>query len=275
VAAITNSFGNDNGTSDFWLIKTDDDGNMIWNQTYGGAENDEALCVQQTTDGGYVVAGYTASFGNDNGTADFWLVKVAPEQRELDVNTFHEGNTGTFPKDADPAICYDAASAELLWNTMQGLLSWNGEQHFNFVPTLATNIPTRQNITMIVTNTSAVNADPTGSKWTNGTSTFTCMGWVDEKQNGFDNGDIVYMTDGTRWRTWTADTVTNTSSTVTMSLWRGSYVFNIRTADSHGNPIQFYGSDGNAVDTFDVMDAAYSFRWAQVLDVPARASLDV
>jgi len=190
-----------------------------------------------------------------------------PEQLPTDVNTFHEGNGGWGPRDADPAICYDTASAELLSNTMQGLLSWNGEQHYDFVPTLATNIPTRQNTTMVVTNTSTVGANPTGSTWTDGTSTSTCVGWVDEKQNGFDDGDIVYMTDGTRWNTWTADTVTN-ASTVTVSLWRGSYVFNVRTADSHGNPIQFYGSDGNAVDTFDVMDAAYSFRWAEVLDIP-------
>jgi hypothetical protein len=50
---------------------------MIWNQTYGGALDDGAECVRQTTDGGYVVAGYTWSFGA--GLADFWLVKVAPE----------------------------------------------------------------------------------------------------------------------------------------------------------------------------------------------------
>jgi len=47
---------------------------VMWSQTYGGAENDYANSVVQTSDGGYAIAGYTKSFGAGN--HDFWLVKT-------------------------------------------------------------------------------------------------------------------------------------------------------------------------------------------------------
>jgi hypothetical protein len=72
LAGITTSFGA--GSSDFWLVKTDAFGNVEWNQTYGGAENDEAADVVATSDGGYAIIGTTRSFGAGND--DLWLVKT-------------------------------------------------------------------------------------------------------------------------------------------------------------------------------------------------------
>ncbi len=72
IAGSTSSFGA--GNDDFWLVKTDPDGNMIWNKTYGGSGDDEAYSMIQTSDGGYALAGYTDSFGAGND--DFWLVKT-------------------------------------------------------------------------------------------------------------------------------------------------------------------------------------------------------
>jgi predicted secreted protein len=72
IAGTTNSFGS--GGADFWLIKIDAEGNMEWNQTYGGPESDVAYTMVQTSDGGYALAGETCSFGA--GDSDFWLVKV-------------------------------------------------------------------------------------------------------------------------------------------------------------------------------------------------------
>jgi hypothetical protein len=73
--------GSTNGTNnigalgrDFWLIKTDEYGNMQWNKTYGGAEDDYASTLKVTSDGGYVLAGTTDSFGAGN--YDFWLIKT-------------------------------------------------------------------------------------------------------------------------------------------------------------------------------------------------------
>jgi hypothetical protein len=59
---------------DCWLIKTDVDGNLLWENTYGGSANDVAYSVQQTSDGGYVMAGYTFSYGA--GQDDLYLVKT-------------------------------------------------------------------------------------------------------------------------------------------------------------------------------------------------------
>jgi hypothetical protein len=61
LAGRTNSFGA--GNYDFWLVKTDETGSMLWSQTYGGQNIDQALAVIQTSEGGYALAGKTKSFG--------------------------------------------------------------------------------------------------------------------------------------------------------------------------------------------------------------------
>jgi uncharacterized delta-60 repeat protein len=75
VAGLTSSSGA--GLSDFYLVKTNSYGEPLWTRTYGGSMGDEAYSVQQTADGGYIVAGYTSSFGA--GSYDFYLVKTGPD----------------------------------------------------------------------------------------------------------------------------------------------------------------------------------------------------
>jgi len=72
LAGSTGSFGV--GGSDFWLVKTDVNGNIEWNQTYGGAESESARSLIKTSDGGFAIVGDTESFGA--GECDFWLVKT-------------------------------------------------------------------------------------------------------------------------------------------------------------------------------------------------------
>jgi len=77
------SFGN--GSQNVYLIKTDGSGNQQWSQTFGGTLNDIGWSVQQTTDGGYVIAGTTASFGNG---IDVYLIKTDDNGLEQWSQTF-------------------------------------------------------------------------------------------------------------------------------------------------------------------------------------------
>lgn len=67
----TNALGNQ---QDVYLVKTDAYGTKTWEATYGGTGNDVGFAVRQTTDGGYVVAGFTDSSGN--GKEDVYLLKT-------------------------------------------------------------------------------------------------------------------------------------------------------------------------------------------------------
>ncbi len=72
VVGSTYSFGA--GQEDMWVLKLDQVGIVSWQKTYGGSLDDWAYSIQQTRDGGYIVAGETKSFGAGN--YDMWLLKL-------------------------------------------------------------------------------------------------------------------------------------------------------------------------------------------------------
>ena len=75
VAGLTYSKGA--GGRDFWVLKLDSTGNLLWDKTFGGSSPDEAHSVVQTADGSLVVAGGTKSKGA--GGWDVWVLKLAPD----------------------------------------------------------------------------------------------------------------------------------------------------------------------------------------------------
>jgi len=72
--------GNHGGSGDAWIVKLDSSGNIAWQKCLGGSDSDAATSIQQTTDGGYIVAGFTYSNDGDvsgkHGSSDAWIVKL-------------------------------------------------------------------------------------------------------------------------------------------------------------------------------------------------------
>ena len=58
------------GAKDYWIVKMDGNGSKQWNKRFGGSGDDEAKAIQQTSDGGYVVAGYSQSGADGDKTED-------------------------------------------------------------------------------------------------------------------------------------------------------------------------------------------------------------
>lgn len=69
------------GVNDFWAIRINDTGAIMWQKTYGGSDDDEVTQILQTPDKGYIMSGYATSYDGDvtgfyGGYGDFWVVKT-------------------------------------------------------------------------------------------------------------------------------------------------------------------------------------------------------
>ena len=70
------------GGWDFWMVKVDASGNYVWDKTFGGTAFDMMLDIHQTTDGGYILGGWSGSDANGDksdpliGVIDFWVIKT-------------------------------------------------------------------------------------------------------------------------------------------------------------------------------------------------------
>jgi len=65
------------GSNDLWVLKTDADGTVLWNNTYGGTKSDMGNEIIPTSDGGYMIVGETSSYGA--GWNDVWLLKMSSD----------------------------------------------------------------------------------------------------------------------------------------------------------------------------------------------------
>jgi hypothetical protein len=84
VVGYTKSFGA--GGNDVYLVRVDSTGDTLWTRTYGGSGWDYGYSVDETMDGGFVVAGYSNSFGS--GSYDVYLVRVDSEGDTLWTETY-------------------------------------------------------------------------------------------------------------------------------------------------------------------------------------------
>ncbi|MCC7502964.1 MAG: T9SS type A sorting domain-containing protein [Flavobacteriales bacterium] len=68
------------GVNDYWLVKLDSDGGLLWQKSYGGTNTEQANCLEETADGGIILAGASNSVDGDltsnAGLIDVWLVRL-------------------------------------------------------------------------------------------------------------------------------------------------------------------------------------------------------
>lgn len=81
------------GGSDFWIVKINADGEVLWDKTYGGTDYDHLWNLQQTTDGGFILGGFSRSdisgdkTEDSKGSYDFWIIRIDAEGEILWQNT--------------------------------------------------------------------------------------------------------------------------------------------------------------------------------------------
>jgi hypothetical protein len=92
ITGVVRSYGY--GGEDVWLIKTDSLGNEQWNKTYGWSSDEIGYSVQITSDDGYILSGWTQSYGS--GSYDAWLVKTDSSGNEQWNRTFGGLDLDTF-----------------------------------------------------------------------------------------------------------------------------------------------------------------------------------
>ena len=135
VAGYTGSFG---AGGDVYLIKTNAFGDTLWTRTYGGTSYDLGNSGQQTSDGGYIIAGYTNSFGA--GGYDVYLIKTNSQGDTLWTRTYGgtnvdvgesvrqtsdggyviTGTTGSFGAGGDFYLIKTNATGDTLWTRTCG-----------------------------------------------------------------------------------------------------------------------------------------------------------
>lgn len=81
-ADLFNKSEKSRGNMDYWIVKLDKQGDIEWQKTYGGQYADVLRSMEQTTDNGYILAGYSNSpisgdkTVNNKGVGDFWIIKI-------------------------------------------------------------------------------------------------------------------------------------------------------------------------------------------------------
>lgn len=109
------------GSYDFWAVKVDKTGNLVWQQSYGGTGIERAQDIANTGDGGFIIAGNTFSSDTDvtrnNGESDIWLIKIDQEgnlvwEKNFGGSAFDAAQSVILSKDGGFIIAGNSKSAD-------------------------------------------------------------------------------------------------------------------------------------------------------------------
>ena len=115
-----------NSATDAWVLKVDIEGKVLWNKSAGGKDADSAAYATTSKDGGYLVAGFTFSFGTGN--RDYWLFKINDSGEVLWSRT--QGDKGF--QEAYTVIETDNAYVMVGWTDPIGQTALIGKATYDF-----------------------------------------------------------------------------------------------------------------------------------------------
>ncbi|UCC78984.1 MAG: T9SS type A sorting domain-containing protein [Candidatus Zixiibacteriota bacterium] len=161
VAGIESRFNNTE--KNVCVLKTDSLGNILWNYSYGGEQEDGVVTGQPTSDGGYILVGYTASFGL--GYMDAWLLKLDADGDTVWTRTFGSGEYDSgrsviqTPDGGYFVLCninygFNDTGLTLIKTDANGDTLWSRRYCQNYATGVSI-IPTNDNRFMILANTLA------------------------------------------------------------------------------------------------------------------------
>jgi hypothetical protein len=152
---------NYHGDSDIWIVKLSALGIMQWKKTFGGSNYDDLSTIEQTTDGGYILAGSTDSNDGDvngnHGSRDIWIVKLSNSgniqwQKTLGGSSYDSANCvlqtkdsgyiiagRTYSSDGDVTINYGGFDFWVIKLTNEGNIQWQktfGSSNSEFVDSI-------------------------------------------------------------------------------------------------------------------------------------------
>ena len=114
---------NSKGGNDYWILKLDPNGSILWQKTYGGSDDDYLTSAVQTTDGGYIIGGASSSgISGDKteasrGESDYWVLKLDPNgeilwQKTYGGNRYDSISSTVETDDGDYLVVGSSQSAE-------------------------------------------------------------------------------------------------------------------------------------------------------------------
>lgn len=110
------------GNSDYWLVKINLDGDILWEKSYGGNSLDEPFAARRTAEGAFIVAGKSHSYEGDThvqiGGADMWVVKLTPDGKVVQ----EDESDDVFSIKMPSAVSLDIDMGKALVNTRKDSL---------------------------------------------------------------------------------------------------------------------------------------------------------